>query len=267
MAACGSKAPEPAPEAAPAAAGDAPSPAVEAPAPAPRQFVTAASRCGECHEKMFDEWKPSAHARAASSPLYVAARAAAAGAGAGAGCDRCHAPFARVTAGDKAGEKVAKEGVTCDVCHTLREPAPAAAGGGFRLASDDMVKYGPRCDLEDHYFHRMGCSPEHQQAELCGACHWWEPNGVPVLTEFVDWRDGPAGQLDKAGKPRTPCQGCHMPGARAALATGGTVRERVPHHGLLGAAGDLRARASRSRSASARRPATAPAARRGSRSR
>jgi hypothetical protein len=190
-------------------------------------FVTAASRCGECHEKMFDEWSASAHARAASSPVYRAAVATAKDAT----CARCHAPLAGMMERDV----VAMEGVTCDVCHTLREPKPAVGGGGFRLAVDDMVKFGPRCDLPDHYFHRMGCSPEHKQASICGSCHWWEPNGLPVFTEYADWLAGPASS--------TPCQSCHMPRERAALAVGSPVRTGVPHHGLLGLATDLRKRA------------------------
>ena len=36
-------------------------------------FVHGAGRCGECHEKMYDEWETSAHAKAATSPLYKAA--------------------------------------------------------------------------------------------------------------------------------------------------------------------------------------------------
>jgi hypothetical protein len=195
--------------------------------PASRVFVTAASRCGECHAKMFDEWSGSAHARAASSPVYRAALASAKDAT----CDRCHAPLGAVVARDA----VAMEGVTCDVCHTLRDPEPAVTGGGFQLAVDDMVKFGPRCDLADHYFHRMGCSPEHEQAAICGSCHWWEPDGLPVITEYADWRAGPA-----AG---TPCQGCHMPSEEASLAVGSPARTGVPHHGLLGLATDLRRRA------------------------
>lgn len=178
---------------------------------------------------MFEEWEVSAHARAASSPLYLAAVANAGDPT----CVRCHAPLAASLPRDG----IASEGVTCDVCHTLRDPKPGVDGARFRLAIDDMVKYGPRCDLDDHYFHRMGCSPEHQQAVLCGTCHWWEPKGIPVFTEFVDWRDGPAG---KAGKP---CQSCHMPKEKAVIATGSPVRTNVPHHGLLGIAGDLRRRA------------------------
>ena len=196
---------------------------------AEKVFVTGAGRCGECHEKMFDEWEVSAHAKAVSSAFYKASVASAKDAT----CDRCHAPLAKVAPRDM----TVSEGVTCDVCHTLREPAPAPGGGHFRLAVDDMVKFGPRCDLKDHYFHRMGCSKEHREAELCGSCHWWEPKGVPVLTEYADWKAGPEAARGMV------CQDCHMPKERAAIATGSPVRGGVPHHGLLGLAHDLRKRA------------------------
>jgi hypothetical protein len=175
---------------------------------------------------MYDEWELSAHAQAATSALY---KRTVADAHNDATCDRCHAPLPT--------EIVRTEGVTCDVCHTLRDPVPSDDGAKFRLAIDDMVKYGPRCDLKDHYFHRMGCSPEHREAALCGTCHLWRPNGIPVFTEYEDWKAGPAG---KAGQP---CQDCHMPKERAAIATGSPVRTGVPHHGLLGLAKDLRGRA------------------------
>jgi hypothetical protein len=178
---------------------------------------------------MFDEWEVSAHAKAVSSAFYKASVAAAKDES----CDRCHAPLAHVAPRDI----TVSEGVTCDVCHTLREPQPSVEGGAFTLAVDDMVKYGPRCDLEDHYFHRMGCSKEHREAPLCGTCHWWEPKGIPVFTEYADWKAGP-----EAAKG-TQCQDCHMPKERAEIATGSPVRTGVPHHGLLGVAQDLRKRA------------------------
>lgn len=187
-------------------------------------FVTGAGRCGECHEKMFDEWETSAHAQSVSSPLYKASVIAAKDPS----CERCHAPLASEVPRDA----VVTEGVTCDVCHTLRDPKPTVDGGSWRLAIDDMVKYGPRCDLKDHYFHRMGCSPEHKTAEICGTCHWWEPKGIPVFTEYADWKAGP--------KHDQPCQDCHMPKDKAAIATGSPKRDGVPHHGLLGKANDLR---------------------------
>ena len=206
--------------------------AVAADAPVARKtFVNGSGRCGECHGKMFDEWEVSAHARATSSTLFKTAMADARATTATADCERCHAPLVAQIG----REPAASEGVTCDVCHTLRDVKPTADGGSFRLAIDDMVKFGPRCNLKDHYFHRMGCSPEHDQAVICSACHWWEQQGVPIFTEYPDWQAGPAA--------KTPCQSCHMPKERAALAEGSPKRDGVPHHGLLGLATDLRRRA------------------------
>jgi hypothetical protein len=155
---------------------------------------------------------------------------------AGAECAACHAPLApHVGATDPA----AREGVTCEVCHSLREVAPRRAGAGFALALG-RTKYGPLCDAKDHYFHRMGCSPLHTSAELCAACHHYFrplPAGgeLPVLTEYADWSEGPY--------QARPCQSCHMPGARAEVADGAGERPDVAHHGWLGARGDLRHRA------------------------
>jgi len=192
-------------------------------------FITGSGRCGECHVKMWDEWQSSAHAKAATSEVYKASLVSANDPS----CARCHAPIASEAPRDI----VASEGVTCDVCHTMREPRPAREGGAWRLAVDDMVKYGPRCDLKDHYFHRMGCSPEHKTSELCGTCHWWEPKGVPVFTEYADWKSGPQ------AAEGMQCQDCHMPKEKAQIAEGSPFRTGVPHHGLLGVADDLRARA------------------------
>jgi hypothetical protein len=196
-------------------------------AEAKKLFVHGAGRCGECHEKMFDEWETSAHADSATSPTYKAAVVEAKDPA----CARCHVPLEDALPRDV----ISSEGDTCDVCHTMRDPVPTKDGGTFTLAIDDMVKYGPRCDLKDHYFHRMGCSPVHTKGEICGACHWWEPKGLPVFTEYADWKAGPA-----AAKP---CQDCHMPGEPALIATGSPKRANVRHHGLFGKAADLRQRA------------------------
>ncbi len=232
IAACESsakKAPPAKHDAAVATVGDAVAAVVPVDASEHKVFVTGAGRCGECHEKMFDEWEVSAHAMSVSSSFYKASVAAAKDDS----CDRCHAPLAKIAPRDL----TVSEGVTCDVCHTLREPQPTREGGAFRLAVDDMVKYGPRCDLKDHYFHRMGCSKEHREASLCGTCHWWEPKGLPVFTEYADWKAGPEAARG------TQCQDCHMPKERAVIAVGSPARNEVPHHGLLGLAKDLRTRA------------------------
>jgi hypothetical protein len=193
-----------------------------------------AVRCSECHAKMFDEWTGSAHAGAAGGELYLAMRKAARGAG----CDACHAPLVGLV---PPGEPVAAEGVTCEVCHNLREVEVTRAGAGFDLRPDTRIKYGPLCDAADHYFHKMGCSPLHQEAELCAGCHLYYrelPGGgsLPVFTEYEEWRDGPV---------KRSCQSCHMPGTRAEVATGAGERPAVSHHGWLGADGGMRTRALR----------------------
>lgn len=217
------------------AVGEAPRPAARPPldrpaSPPGRSSVAPAMRCGECHEKIFDEWRGSGHARADSSPAYAAMRVEA-----GAACDRCHAPL-RV-AGEE--EQVAREGVSCEVCHRikaveLRAPGSAEAGPALELL--DNRKYGPLCDADDHYFHKMGCSPLHVESRFCAACHDWSvraPSGeiIPVFTEYAEWR-ALAGAMD--------CSDCHMPGEAGEAATGARPRGSVPHHGWLGRAGDLR---------------------------
>ncbi len=201
-------------------------------------FASPAVRCNECHEKMVKEWKTSAHARAFKSPIYTAMRAHAEKAGLSAAkqCDRCHAPLAAFVGVPKG---TVEEGVTCDVCHTLKAVEPIPAGAALALEVNDNVKYGPLCDAKAHYFHKMGCSPLHKTATLCGGCHlYYHEVGagrtVPVLTEYEEWRNETAHSKDAA-----PCRACHMPYATAEVAKGSAKRKNVPHHGLLGPKGDL----------------------------
>src|SRR5262249_2448779 len=145
-------------------------------------FVHNAVRCAECHEKMHKEWKTSAHARAKSSPTYLSlAKTGDAGK-----CTGCHAPLMKTAA---AKYPAGSEGVTCDVCHSLKEAKPSPEFAPLQLQLTDTVKYGPLCDAKQHYFHKMGCSPLHEESALCGACHLYyaknargEP--LPVYTEY-----------------------------------------------------------------------------------
>jgi len=193
--------------------------------PASGLYLHAASRCGDCHDKMFGEWQASAHARSARSFAFAAMRAAAPDA---AGCDVCHRPLARYAA----PTSVSDDGVTCDVCHTLRAVAAGAPSPRFELEVTQPVKYGPFCQLDDHYFHRMGCSPLHRKSQLCSACHQLEiqpPGGgaaVPVYTTWSEW------QATGYARDGVECQDCHMPATRAAIAEGAAVTRRVGDHRL-----------------------------------
>ncbi len=228
MASCGKPAVDPRPVDAAAAPPD----LARAPLP-----VQASLRCEECHGRASAEWKGSAHAQADRAPLFVAMRAQVR-----TGveeCDRCHAPFVGVT---DAGEPGAHEGVNCEACHGVREVEVRRRGRTFTLHTEENVKYGPLCDAKDHYFHKMGCSPLHEESRFCAACHLWYralPDGseLPVFTEYEEWVDGPYNGMGM------DCQRCHMPGTRAEVAAGAGQRPSVHGHGFLGGDGRLRRRA------------------------
>lgn len=220
--------PAPASRAAPALAPASPDLGAEAVALIP------AARCGECHGKMEGEWRRSAHARADTSPLYRAMRADAGTAS----CDRCHAPLRALAPGDK----VVAEGVTCEVCHTIASVQVGRPGGaGFLLHLEDRVRYGPLCDAQPHYFHSMGCSPLHAEAEFCAGCHDLSrelPGGgsLAVFPEYSEWRDEPPTVVGLS------CQHCHMPAERAEVAVGSPARPSVRRHSFQ-LRGELRGRA------------------------
>lgn len=196
--------------------------------------VVSALRCEECHGKIAARWRVSAHARADRAPLYTAMLAKA---GEGAGCARCHAPFVGHA---EASEPGAHEGVNCDTCHSIAKVDATRAGAGFSLQTRDNVKFGPLCDAKDHYFHKMGCSPLHGEAQLCAACHLYyrtvRGGELPVFTEYEEWRDGPVAE------DGIECQSCHMPAVRGLeVARGWKPARPFGHdHGLLQPDGKLR---------------------------
>jgi hypothetical protein len=186
---------------------------------APYAVARPAIRCAECHGKMHEEWRGSAHARADLSELYQAMRARAPEPS---GCDRCHAPLRPFL---EPGDRVAAEGVTCEVCHTIHEVDERR--GGFAMSLDTNVARGPICDAKDHYFHKMGCSPLHAESRFCAACHVLRLGDVPVFTDYEEWQEGPYADL-------YDCQDCHMPVSAAEVAEGSPPRDGVSHHAFLG---------------------------------
>jgi hypothetical protein len=205
------------------------------PLPQGEMFINTSIRCGECHGKMLSEWTDSAHSTGFSAPDYRVMAEAVGDRECG---ENCHAPLVKYV-GDQSD--AAREGVTCDVCHNLREVDASESRGVFELQVHDMTKYGPLCNADDHYFHRMGCSPLHESAELCSACHDFKyktsaGSELWVLTTYRDWLAGPYAK-------KKQCQDCHMPGTRAMVAEGSPERDGVPDHSFLGTSGTLRQQA------------------------
>lgn len=192
-----------------------------------RGIARQAIRCGECHNTVHTDWSESGHARSDTSPLYLAMRQSTPPAA----CDPCHAPLRSLT---EPGEMVAAEGITCDVCHTLREVDLGGPRARMELALADNTRRGTLCDAQQHYFHKTVCSPLFKDSKMCAGCHGWSlrpavGRAIPVLTEYEEWRASPAAAAGKT------CQGCHMPPSQAEVATGWKRTAAVGDHDVMDA--------------------------------
>ncbi len=188
-------------------------------APAPAAPYSSSRECAACHQTIHTYWSESEHSRAATSPTYLAALAAAvAGASDKAAtrreCVWCHAPTALAT-GDYALEgAIAREGVSCDFCHTVADVQLGRAGHPFELAPG-TVKRGPM-EYAKTSAHDTAYSVLHKSsALLCASCHEYRnAHGVAVLSTYGEWAAGPYPARGET------CQECHMP-----LVPGTTVSE------------------------------------------
>ena len=127
-----------------AAAGGLPS-AVDAAPPA--EPYAPAAECAQCHQPIHTYWSESEHARAATKPSYLAALGAAVEGSADKpavrqGCVWCHAPTALVTGDYELRSPIAREGVTCDFCHTVADVDLSKRDHPFDLRPG-AVKRGP----------------------------------------------------------------------------------------------------------------------------
>lgn len=189
------------------------------------------SRCGECHEKMHQEWGQSAHSHASRSPAFRKALAAA-GDGLRGLCMRCHLPSQSYGQPDEQPGRPS-EGVSCDGCHTIKAVEVGKNSSTIKFDPGSGAKYGPIVGATGHYFHDMAYSELHTKGELCSGCHHmtaYELGGklvnIPVVSNYSDWK------LYGKGKA---CQDCHMPSrGTEPVAKGAKPRPNVPAHIFAG---------------------------------
>jgi cytochrome c554/c'-like protein len=180
-------------------------------APAPASVYTSAQQCAKCHQAIHVFWSESEHSRSATSKPFLAALAAAVGAApdkdaARRACVWCHAPTA-LASGDYALEgPIAREGVTCDFCHTVADVDLRKPGHPFEL-QPGKVKRGPLEYVKSPPFHDTAYSVLHKSSPLlCASCHEHQnAHGVPVLSTYTEWMAGPYPARGQT------CQECHMP--------------------------------------------------------
>lgn len=223
------------------------------PAPADTERFADAARCGQCHTagdatQLRDAagrdvspvalWRTSMMALAARDPMYLAVvsdevAAAADPAAVGALCTRCHAPAGHeerraaggrlglddLTAGTDPAAVLAREGVTCTVCHQLGASGLGGDGsftGGFAVGYDRQM-FGPHAQpatapMQMFVRYTPTYGAHVGDSALCGTCHTVivaRPGGGELVEQatYLEWRSS-----DYAtGAAIVTCAGCHLP--------------------------------------------------------
>jgi hypothetical protein len=200
-------------------------------------FHPSAMQCAPCHQKIYDEWRVSAHAYSAISPMFHKFEQAITQLSQGTigtFCMRCHAPVATQMnyprdASIIDGPLVFREGVTCVACHRVKEaygrvhgerriePGPlqspvygSIGGSGVAQAIADKDNYKIKLDANDQspgqLIHQQGIQFEQlSHSGYCQACHQVAVHpGINLEVVWAQYRAGPA------CKKGISCQDCHM---------------------------------------------------------
>jgi Cytochrome c554 and c-prime len=241
-------------------------------------FFLASGACAVCHENLLDDsgadvslgtaWRSSMMANSARDPYWQASLRAEVEAHPELRetieelCTRCHMPMAHFTASireaatgvldggflDPSNEQhaFAMDGVSCAVCHQIREEGlglPESYTGGYSIDSElpdgQRLSFGPY-SIEENQASIMQAGSGHiptqglhiTTSEMCATCH-------TLYTPYVDALGQPAGEFPEqvtylewfySSYRRTDtCQECHMPDASGGVrVANSSVNPRSP---------------------------------------
>jgi|TARA_Y100000310_G_scaffold169203_1_gene169226 hypothetical protein len=201
--------------------------------------LTGSESCGSagCHDEIYAEWAVSAHRWSSMDPSFQVIQEVMAkqnGPDSTRYCGGCHDPaslFAgtkNVLTEDLSSIRGYDEGVSCLVCHSIRETDlkgnanylmsqperylfEVQEGATAKFISDFLIRSYPKKHL-DVFSKRLFKTPEY-----CAACHKQfideevnEVGWVQLQNQFDNWRKSkwnPEGEPDKV----VECRECHMP--------------------------------------------------------
>lgn len=196
-----------------------------------------AQTCAKCHPKHYDQWRVSNHAYASISPMFQRFEQAMQDltqGTVGSFCFRCHSPIATQISMPPSSTlldapPVVREGITCVVCHRVKE-AVGRTHGDRRIEPGDIHApiygsthgEGVRDAIANAKEHKLKLSadekgpgqPMHQhcgpfepitKSDYCASCHQVAVHpGIWLEIVHAQYRSGPA--HDKG----ITCQQCHM---------------------------------------------------------
>lgn len=176
--------------------------------------------CGKCHLDIYNQWRESLHAAGLTNPAFRTAYLESYMSNAEESkqlCLSCHAPAAVALEDFQLEKEVSKEGITCDLCHSIIEVQPSPSGFTYK-SKVGQTKVGPWPDVESKA-HKTLFSPLQTSAQLCATCHEYvNKNKVSILSTYSEWKEGPY------AKEGVQCQGCHMPSI-SGVSVGPEVKE------------------------------------------
>lgn len=192
-----------------------------------------AAKCGQCHPTHFRQWSVSQHSYAQISPIFNAMQGKTNRGNNGTQgdfCIRCHTQPGMIMGESEFMSNIdrspiAREGVTCIVCHRLTEPL-GKVSGRFPLDEGEVTQpvYGPtgrNTELKKAIASEELATDPHQSGKkvhgelrkffrittsnFCGSCHDVTMfNGFRLEEAFSEYKHAPAAQKGVL------CQDCHM---------------------------------------------------------
>ncbi|MBM4165316.1 MAG: hypothetical protein FJ218_00060 [Ignavibacteria bacterium] len=194
--------------------------------------------CSTCHPQYYEEWKGSMHRYATNDPIWMLAANSLQQSTNGKlkdWCFQCHSPIAFLT---KTSPKmidisklpeIVREGVNCDVCHTLLPPHKTTDQNIFYNIKPGKTKYSTLKNPVPAGAHENGYDASQDRSESCRQCHDLIVNGIPLEMTFTEWQNS-----QWAMSAEFDCQDCHMKTYTGRAATGGPIRENLHRHDFIG---------------------------------
>jgi nitrate/TMAO reductase-like tetraheme cytochrome c subunit len=177
-------------------------------------------KCKGCHAQIYDQWKGSMHSNAYPDPVFQALWKLASKETKGLTdklCAGCHTGVGTVSEEIKMGpdgefqvSDIAKEGVQCDLCHSVVKSSmldtPTMMPENASIVVDPgLLKRGPWGDAQPMW-HKAVYSEVHTKSEFCGNCHnvFHPLNNFHIENTYTEWK------FSVYAQKGIQCQDCHM---------------------------------------------------------
>jgi hypothetical protein len=199
--------------------------------PSPASEARGGKACESCHGgdrfPLMREWETSAHAKAATSPVFLDffngtqdAIPLLQGLGyksdfpnSSGNCASCHVPALALRKGSAADPNeaagVERLGVFCDFCHKVAEVPRVLEAGRPGVLSMTLRRPAPGTQLffgpyDDAFPGADAFNPLYRESRYCAPCHQGRFWNVPVYSEFEEW------EQTSYARRGEHCQACHM---------------------------------------------------------